>query len=279
MTEIVTWNIQACRGVDGTVDARRIARVLRDWTDADVICLQEVSRYASVADEDQVALLGALFPGYSVHFGPAFDRLDRAAGKRRMFGNLILSRLPVLQAFSHPLPHPAIEGIHSMPRQATEAVVETAAGPLRILTTHLEYTSAAFRTAQLARLRDLHIEAAQRAALSDLPGKGDYTPWPRPAEAVICGDFNMLPGSEEYAGVLAPFPEGVPALHDAWELAHPGAPHGATVGVHDHEQWPQGPHCRDYLFVSTPLADRVRGLEVEGITDASDHQPVRLVIG
>ncbi len=278
MTVIVTWNIQACRGVDGAVDAGRIARVLQEWTaDADVICLQEVSCHGAVADDDQVARLAGLFSGYTAHFGPAFDRLG-PDGRRQAFGNMLLSRLPVLQVFAHPLPQPPVPNAPSMPRQATEVVVETGDGPLRVVNTHLEYTDPAFRFAQIARLRDLHAEAAQRAALKDLPGKGDYAPWPRPAEAVFCGDFNMRSDSPEFAAMLAPLGKGIPDLVDAWAVAHPDVPHAATTGVHDHKQWPQGPHCRDYLFVSRTLADRVAEVAVEGETAASDHQPVRLAL-
>jgi endonuclease/exonuclease/phosphatase family metal-dependent hydrolase len=42
--KLLSWNIQWCRGVDGRVDAQRIAREIRAMADADVICLQEVAR-------------------------------------------------------------------------------------------------------------------------------------------------------------------------------------------------------------------------------------------
>ena len=47
MTAIVSWNIQAGRGVDGRVDLVRIARTVRALADADVICLQEVESRGS----------------------------------------------------------------------------------------------------------------------------------------------------------------------------------------------------------------------------------------
>jgi endonuclease/exonuclease/phosphatase family metal-dependent hydrolase len=41
---IITWNIQSCRGCDGRVDPKRIVGVCSDMADFDVLCLQEVAR-------------------------------------------------------------------------------------------------------------------------------------------------------------------------------------------------------------------------------------------
>lgn len=43
--QIISWNIQCGLGVDGKVDLARIANVMREMGDADIICLQEVSRF------------------------------------------------------------------------------------------------------------------------------------------------------------------------------------------------------------------------------------------
>ena len=51
----------------------------------------------------------------------------------------------------------------SMPRAAVEVVVEAPFGPLRVMTTHLEYYSKDHRAAQIDRLRELHREACARA--------------------------------------------------------------------------------------------------------------------
>src|SRR5205807_1613480 len=103
---------------------------------------------------DQVADLQKLFPGYAVIFGRALSRNERE------YGNLLLSRLPVMQVFNHLLPHPAESGIKHMQRQAIEAVVQAAHGPLRVMTTHLEYFSARHRALQIARLLEIQEEVA-----------------------------------------------------------------------------------------------------------------------
>ena len=95
---LISWNIQWCRGVDGRVDPERIARTLRELApEADVICLQEVARgfdtLKGSGGEDQFALLAAAFPGFTAIDGIAVD-VPHPRGGRRQFGNLLLSRLP-----------------------------------------------------------------------------------------------------------------------------------------------------------------------------------------
>lgn len=266
MTAVVTWNVQNGRGCDGATDLERVARVVRSMGGADVVCFQEISRrdpeFAGGAD--QAAELRALFPGYEAVFGPALIRGER------QYGNLLLSRLPVLQVSNHLLPHPAEGGIKHMQRQAIEAVVASPAGPLRVMTTHLEYYSAAHRAAQVARLRAIQEEVAANEARPPKAAASPYDPVPRPASLVLCGDFNLLPDDAEYAALFqAP-------LLDAWRQARPGAPHAATTGVFDRKQWPMGGHCRDYFAVTPDVAARIAAIDADVATDASDHQPLRL---
>ena len=67
-------------------------------------------------------MLASLLPGYTAVPGVAVDQ-PGDDGRRRRFGNMILSRLPVQQAFRHLLPYPADHDVPSMPRIAVEAVV------------------------------------------------------------------------------------------------------------------------------------------------------------
>ena len=284
MIEIITWNVQGGLGADGRHSLERLARIISGLGDADIICLQEIAQYIPEIDGghecDQIADLGRHFPAYEPVFGPAIDRPGKTPGRRRRFGNLILSRLPVLQIFLHPLPQPADSTIKHMPRQATEIVVDTGAGALRIMTTHLEFHSEAQRIAQVARLRTLHEEVCENSSRPGLdPGEGLYARVPRPPNAIFCGDYNFTPQSPAYAHMLAPLSGAALPLVDAWTTRHGDRPHEPTCGLFDHQQWPEGAHCRDFFFVTADLAARVDTVAVAQETNASDHQPVRLVLG
>ena len=287
MTTILSWNIQAGLGVDGRVDLARIARTVRALADADVICLQEVESRGSGGPGDDAAsvrgdqfeTLQDLFPGYAAVIGAGVERADDAAASMYRFGNMVLSRLPILSVFRHVLPQPASPGVRHMPRQATEVTVRSSGGPLRVVTTHLEFHSPVHRRAQVERLRELHVEVAEQARH---PGQvrdgGPYAPIARPPSAVFCGDFNLESDSEEYAALLAPFGGVAPDLVDAWPALYPGRPHDPTCGVFDRRQWPAGAHCRDFFLVTRELQPRLRSLRVDLRTDASDHQPVALAL-
>ena len=273
---VITWNVQWCRGIDGSVDPARIARTARALADFDVLCLQEVAinmpGLPGSHGEDQMAELCTALPGYLPLFGVATD-LDDGRGGRSQFGNAIFTRLPVLQVFRHLLPWPADPGVQSMQRMALEAVVVSRGGPLRVISTHLEYYSALQRAAQVDALRRLHAEAcahAQAPRVSGEPGE-PFEAQPRPASAILCGDFNFKPEDPEHARMTEPAEASAPRFVDAWRSAHPGQPHPPTIGVHD-ETWPQ--YCCDFAFVTDDLAARVEDVTVNGATQASDHQPV-----
>jgi endonuclease/exonuclease/phosphatase family metal-dependent hydrolase len=250
-----------------------------DMGDADVVCLQEVSTNMELPDgstTDQVQELSSLFKVYAPFFGVAVDRLAAKSGRRAQYGNLILSRYPVQTVFHHSLPQPADGLIKQMPRQMVEVVVKTPSRLLRVMTTHLEYHSAVQRIAQTKRIMKIQAEVGALEVDPPLAQlKGPYSKLQRPSACVLCGDFNFLPDSTEYQ--LVTEPELVQyKLIDAWTLTNAGEPHLPTCGIHDKTQWPQGQHCRDFIFIAPELADAVMGMSIDTITDASDHQPLML---
>ena len=281
---LITWNIQYGKGADGRIDFPRIVEIARKLGDADVICFQELAvNFPDLdggAGADQPAILTSLLPDYTPIFRPALE-FGLPDGQRQTFGNMILSRLPVVQVLPYLLPRPAEAGIQSMQRLALEAVVEAPFGPLRVITTHLEYYSEMHRLAQVDAIRALHEEAGRRAETPGSSGasQGLYRPVPRPATALVCGDFNFEPGWLDYNHMLSPFPVGVPAFRDAWSVRHPGRPHAPTAGIYDADQWPKGPNCRDFVFLTGDLTELLRRVEVDVKTDASDHQPVLVELG
>lgn len=277
--KLVTWNIQWGLGCDGKVDLRRIVNTAKALSDADVFCFQEISHGFAPHDggEDQPSILSDLLPGYTPVFRPAVERKD-AEGRPQVFGNMILSRLPVLEITSHMLPWPATE-CRSMQRQALEVVVAASFGPVRVITCHLEYHSIEHRQAQIAHIRKVHENGELRSRLEQRDtSEGPYRTLPAPVGAIVCGDFNLGPEDALYAEMQKPFASGVPSFRDAWAVKHGDAPHAPTTGVADFKQWPQGPHCRDYIFASDNLADRITDLRVDVETTASDHQPVAITL-
>jgi len=285
MFNLITWNVQWCRGCDGRVDPKRIADTARALADFDVLCVQEVAHnftdLPGSRGENQFALLAALLPGYTAIEGVATD-LRAADGSRRRFGNMILSRLPVRQAFRHLLPWPADPGMKSMQRVAVEAVIEAGFGPLRVTTTHLEYYSALQRSAQVERLRDLHAEACGHARMpiagEAAADKGPFAALRRPAQAILTADFNFKLEDPLHDRITEPFADGTTRFVDAWQTHHPGVTQPDTLGVHDREQWGEEHYACDFIYLTEALAARIVDVRIDGATDASDHQPVLLTL-
>ena len=289
--QLVTWNTQWCRGLDGRVDPARIVQYALALGDVDVLCLQEIAvNYPGLAGApgDQVAQVQSALPaGWQVFFGAAVDEWT-AVGRQR-FGNLIATRLPVLQLQHHPLPYPPDAGVRSMPRLCSVLTVQDPAlGPVRVMTTHLEYYSKPQRMAQALALRALHLQACAQAAQppQGLADGSPFQPKAHTPHAVLCGDFNLQAHEPEYAALAAALADeegatagqaGQPPLWDAWRLLHPGTPQPPTFCVFDQTYAPQPLAC-DFIWVSDSLRSRVRAVRVDGVTQASDHQPVLLVL-
>lgn len=279
--KLISWNIQWCRGCDGRVDPQRIVAHARRIADFDVLCLQEVA--ANFADlegssgENQFEILARLLPGYAPIPGAAVD-IAGPAGTRKAFGNMIFSRLPVARVIRRQLPWPPNDQHEGMPRMLLETTIDTAMGPVRVMTSHLEYYSARQRAAQVEGIRAAHAEAAGRARTEvKTKESGPFAATANSASAILTGDFNFKPEDPLWGRVQAPFDDGTPALRDAWAHLHPGEPHAHTLGIHDNEQWPDS-YTSDYVFVTEDLLPRLRLTVVDRTSDASDHQPMLVVL-
>ncbi len=277
--KLVTWNVQWCLGCDGRVDPERIVEHAHAFADFDVLCLQEVAaNFATLkgsAGEDQFSLLARLLPGFTAIAATPVD-VAGLDGTRRTFGNMILSRLPVEQVLRLQLPWPADPAVRSMPRMLLEAVVQAPFGPLRVMTTHLEYYSQAQRAAQLEAVRQRHAEACGHA-LDDRARSDSGDPFqaqPQTVSAILTGDFNFRPDDALHARMTAPFEDSrLPPFDDAWQRFHPARAQPPTIGVHDCHQWPDKFAC-DFIFATRDLGPRLRAVAVDAKTAASDHQPV-----
>ncbi len=165
---VVTYNIHTCVGVDRRYDPGRIGAVLRE-INADIACLQEVDVRRRIGwQADQWAFLGQV----------TGCRVITAAGIREhrgRFGNAILTRFPVLGAYSIDL---TVAG--HQPRSAIDADLLLGDRVLRVIATHFGL-NAAERCLQANRLM---------AALGE-PGATNWLP----AHAVLLmGDLNEWRG-------------------------------------------------------------------------------------
>ncbi len=267
----VTYNIHFGVGRDGYHDLDRIAAAVDG---ADVIALQEVERFWPRSGMvDQPAELGKRLPEYWWVFGPNIDLHTPAAfpgedaGRRRQFGNMILSRNPIRASENHPLPRLGGRP-QSMRRGALEAILTVGSRPLRAVSTHLCYLSTATRLAQVEELLRLHDEAERDGGgwMGEHPVAGEWHLGDEPmmpSSAVIMGDFNFGPDSVEHAamvrGANSPFV-------DAWALDGASGTGGASK---------DGQRI-DHAWVTADLAPHVRYMWVDDEAAGSDHQPVWL---
>ena len=287
--KIVTYNIQYGRGRDGRFDLDRIAGEI---SGADLIALQEVERFWSRSGGvDQPRLIAGRFPDYYTAYGPGVDLHlagsgpgEESAGRRRQFGNMLLSRTPLLTVRHHLLPKFASLGPPmSLQRSALEAVIAVREGHVRVYSVHLTHLSASTRLPQVDALLGIHANAMREGppvsvGVPDGEWTQDGMPPPTPSDAILLGDFNMDPDSEEYDRIVGPMspyggritnPEG---FVDAWVESGNAMHCGATAEV-------QGRAARlDYCFVSAGLRDRIRSVVVDADADGSDHQPVWIEI-
>ena len=276
MIQILSWNIQNGEGLDGIISLERIADTIFSMSNPDVICLQEVSRNCKLKDgtqPDQISQLTKIFKGFTLFFGPAYDVLRPGEREREQFGNIILSKLPVLSSFNHILPQPTDSSFRHMPRQVSEVNVKTSFDPICIMTTHLEYGSQDQRYAQVKRILEIK-EDIDKLSLNPatIQEPGPYAKLERSNKIILCGDFNFALDSKEY-NLLTKNSQSEDGLIDAWRQLNPNTKHAPTCGIFDKKQWPEGAHCRDFAFISDNLKNSINSFAVNEETDASDHQP------
>ena len=123
---LASYNIQYSKGQDGVYAIERIADVV---SSRDIICLQEVECHVERSGNiDQAQRLAEMMPMHHWVYGPAVD-VDgstvsggRIVRRRRTFGNMVLSRWPILSTRTHVLPKIGSMTAASMQRVAVEAV-------------------------------------------------------------------------------------------------------------------------------------------------------------
>lgn len=286
--KFITYNIQFGKGLDGKIDLDRTAAAVED---ADIIALQEVETYFPRSGYvDQVRELARRLNSHYWVYGAGVNlhaRDDSAVhtnkGHRQQFGNMLLSRTPILSSRNHLLPKSASIGPLSIQRSALEGVILCGSKTIRVYSIHLTHISAEMRYKQVERILEIDRTALWEGGhiSGDATGTvfADQTDGRAlPREAVLLGDFNFTPDSSEYNRVVGPksdyggrvaHPEG---FVDAWVVCGNDELSGVTAER-------LGEDVRmDYCFASSSLRHQVRAVEINSKAIGSDHKPMTMWI-
>jgi endonuclease/exonuclease/phosphatase family metal-dependent hydrolase len=274
MIRLASYNIQYGKGKDGRFDLERIAGEIRG---ADLIALQEVETFAERSEMlDQVNGLADLLAPLHWVFGPGLD-LDAATpenpGRRRRYGNMVLSRWPILSATNHMLPKVGLADQFSQRRALLETVIAVEGRPIRFMSVHFDHVGPDTRLPQIdAALRIIADGVAEGGAVSGLPVPG-LPAVPMPRETVLMGDFNFTPHCIEYEHMLGRtvgrhgrlIREA--GLADAWTACGNGEFEGVS--------FPGGePKRIDHCFLTPSLRPALRRMWIDVAAQGSDHQQI-----
>jgi endonuclease/exonuclease/phosphatase family metal-dependent hydrolase len=234
---VLTYNIHAGKDAQQVDNLERIAALI-DSAAADIVLLQEVDRRTQRArGVDHFAELRRLTGMYGF-FGKS---LDFQGGE---YGIAVLSRWPAdsVRAFVLKIDGPP-EGSTYEPRSALHVRVQTPAGSLDVVNTHLDArASGAFRRQELVAIL-AHMKQAVAGG----------------APLLFGGDLNARPATDDVTAVAF-------ALSDAF----------ATCGVGAGETFPaHAPDRRiDYIFFRGARCRTARVIK----TQASDHRPMLAIM-
>ncbi|MEX2580660.1 MAG: endonuclease/exonuclease/phosphatase family protein [Verrucomicrobiales bacterium] len=230
---VLCYNIHWALGMDGEYDVERIAEVIEE-AQPDLVALQEVDVGVKRSGRvHQVRRLAEL-TGMAARFGPTQHY------EGGLFGNAVLTNLPIIDVEIHPLPYTeATAELQTYPRGAIAVTVTAPDGdPLRFVSTHFQHNVIDDRIAEAKAINELFA------------GEEDGL------RTILAGDINAKPHEEPVQLLLA-----------RWTNAtdEPPAP---TVPVAD-------PKSRiDYIFYRPATAFRLKDAKVIPEVMASDHRPV-----
>ena len=167
---VMTFNIHHGEGVDSVYEIERIAQFIREHQ-AGLIGCQEVDNGYSERSryEDQPQILKDKL-NFQIFYGPNI---------RENYGNLILSKYPILDAENVALPNPE----EKEPRGIIIASININNETISFLNTHLSAYSSKNRALQIQRIREIIVDL--------------------PHPIILVGDFNTRPSRQ-----LQPLLEG-----------------------------------------------------------------------
>ena len=234
---VLCYNVHWCLGTDGKYDVARLADVINK-AKPDLVALQEVDvgvkRSGRVHDVRELSKL----TGLAARFGPTQHY------EGGLFGNAVMTRLPILDVAIHPLPYTeSTEKRTTYPRGAIAVTMQGPDGkPLRFVSTHFQHNVPEDRVAEAKAINKLF--AADDDGL----------------RTILAGDMNAVPDAEPVTELLKKWTNAID------EAATPTAP--ATK-----------PRSRiDYVFYRDASQFRVVESTVIPESIASDHRPVLAVL-
>jgi endonuclease/exonuclease/phosphatase family metal-dependent hydrolase len=233
---VMTYNVHSCIGMDGRLDAERIARVIARAR-PDVVALQELDVGRARTDGMDQAHLIARHLEMEFHFHPALHI------EEERYGDAILTHLPQRLVKAGPLPgladKPPLE-----PRGALWVAIELHGKEVQIINTHLGL-----------------YPRERMAQVAALLGSDWLTHEQCHEPVILCGDLNALPSSSVCRRLAG-------RLKDVQTEAQHHRPKGTYSG--------RFPTVRiDHIFISPGLevtGIEVPGSELARI--ASDHLPL-----
>lgn len=234
---VLCYNIHYGQGNDGVYDLERLAAVIKA-VDPDIVALQEVDVMVRRSGQvHQAEELGRL-TGLDVYYGPT----QHFEGG--LFGNAILTKLPVSRVWIQPLPYTeATPELTTYPRGFVAVTVKTPGGKdVRVVSTHFQHNVEEDRVAE--------AEAVNRY----LAVESEKIP------TILAGDINAVPDSEPMKVLLSKWTNVIDAE------AAPTVPS-------------KEPKSRiDYIFYRQ--GDPFEIVETRVIAEemASDHRPVFAVL-
>lgn len=262
-----TYNIHYGVGRDGRYDVARIADAVAE---ADILCLQEVTRGWALNDyADHTAEIGKRLNRYYRFHGPMEADASTVAtdgtitSRRRSFGNAIVSRWPILWSRGVMLPKTRMTDRFDLQRGYIEAVIAAPSGALRVYCTHLSHVSATQRLPQIDALLKAVGDVEAIGGTWDMTGPETFLfqePSPSiPVDAIVAGDMNFTPEHPEYPRVVAA------GLFDAWRAA--------GNSEEEVDSFPREGRI-DHVFVTSGLLNKVTSARIGYGIPASDHWPV-----
>jgi endonuclease/exonuclease/phosphatase family metal-dependent hydrolase len=170
---IITYNIHGCVDSNRNVNPARFAGII-EKSNADIVALQEVDAQTPFSKNHNQAKILADDLGMDYIFFPAENT------GLHSFGLAILSRFSFNEFYQSTLPN-LYPRLNPRKRGAIRASIQTPAGPINIINTHLSL-----------------FKLERRKQLKALLGEDWLMTLPEDEPTIFCGDLNSGPTSKTY---------------------------------------------------------------------------------